>query len=436
MENFNAKEYRDNLAKDLKEIRKTDPEKAQEILEEAQQTEEYQEAKRTHHENRENKEKLGELEYHPIFRGNALYNEMFPDVYPLFQAGEEPNAKVILQEILKHKGEQIVMDGTTESELRNLTAEDIAQIVPDAEIKYYQNGNIDVMSSLKPVFEKDNVVLSGNLDSKISKSQNEQFFSSEDAREIVSLIKNQVPTVNRVIIGLDTIDAHILSGTSDYRLKDLFKDDNELNKKKKEWQEMVSDQKSQNLLKEIDGILEDTERIKYFSSASYKEDVLKSILKKEEISFPSDLIQHRLYQEDEYKMNVDRLNTFISDLPTETQEKITLQLNERVKDGIRREKENALIPALMLSQEIKNNLGINPEFVAQYIDISSIDENTAIIYDRHNALSNKMKLEEKIPQQTILMPLDTGIHHAQKIGALKSVDGDFALSKRRLFEKK
>lgn len=52
MENFNAKEYRDNLAKDLKEIRKTDPEKAQEVLAEAQETEEYQEAKRIHLENK------------------------------------------------------------------------------------------------------------------------------------------------------------------------------------------------------------------------------------------------------------------------------------------------------------------------------------------------------------------------------------------------
>jgi hypothetical protein len=48
MENFNGKEYRDNLAKDLKEIRKTDPEKAQEFLEEIRKTEEYLEAQRQH----------------------------------------------------------------------------------------------------------------------------------------------------------------------------------------------------------------------------------------------------------------------------------------------------------------------------------------------------------------------------------------------------
>jgi hypothetical protein len=47
---------------------------------------------------------------------------------------------------------RIVLFNQKEQEL-----EDIKEILPDAEIKYYQNGNIDVMSSLKPVFEKDNV---------------------------------------------------------------------------------------------------------------------------------------------------------------------------------------------------------------------------------------------------------------------------------------
>lgn len=58
MENFNAKEYRDNLAKDLKDIRKDNPEKAQEILASAKNTEEYQEAKKMHQENRDQEHKL------------------------------------------------------------------------------------------------------------------------------------------------------------------------------------------------------------------------------------------------------------------------------------------------------------------------------------------------------------------------------------------
>ena len=62
MENFNAKEYRDNLAKDLKDIRKTDSEKAQEILSEAQETDEYKEAKKIHQENKLEQKELKEFE--------------------------------------------------------------------------------------------------------------------------------------------------------------------------------------------------------------------------------------------------------------------------------------------------------------------------------------------------------------------------------------
>ncbi len=56
MENFNAKEYRDNLAKDLKEIRKTDPEKAQQVLNEKQQTTLYKKAETIQKEGRKEKE--------------------------------------------------------------------------------------------------------------------------------------------------------------------------------------------------------------------------------------------------------------------------------------------------------------------------------------------------------------------------------------------
>lgn len=72
MENFNAKEYRDNLAKDLKEIRKTDSKKAHVFLDEAQQTQEYREANKIHKEVRE-KESLE--------RFKDLTNEEKSEVY-------------------------------------------------------------------------------------------------------------------------------------------------------------------------------------------------------------------------------------------------------------------------------------------------------------------------------------------------------------------
>lgn len=326
--------------------------------------------------NLEKKEQLGTLAYVPLFRGNALYNAMFPEVTPLFQAGEEPDAKIILQEIFKHKDEKIITDGTVENELYKLTQEDIKEILPDAEIKYYQNGNLDVMSSIKPIFEKENITLSGNLDSKISKSQNEQFFSSEDAKEFISLINNQVPDCNRVIIALESLSSHVLNL---HHLNTRFDSDEKANKEK-EYQTLCLKYPIDTVSVQIDPLLEKTK-------------------------------------------NISKLKELIGKFPD-------------AEVHIEGTKKTTELIVAVLSEQIRNSLRIEPEFIIDNINLATLDDKTVIIYDRHNKLSNEMKLEEKIPQQTILMPLETGIHHAQKIGALKSIDGDYALSKRRLFEKK
>ena len=65
-------------------------------------------------------------------------------------------------------------------------------------------------------------------------------------------------------------------------------------------------------------------------------------------------------------------------------------------------------------------------------EVSQIDEKTAIIFDRHNVLS-KQGIN---PRQTVLLPLSSGIQHAQSLGVLKNSDGDFAMKLRKNFEKK
>lgn len=92
MENFYAKTYRDNLAKELNEIHKTNPEQARDVLEESKKTKEYQEAKKLHQDS--NKEEKRSYisndyanEYHPlgmIFRMsdfNNLKDELKNNVY-------------------------------------------------------------------------------------------------------------------------------------------------------------------------------------------------------------------------------------------------------------------------------------------------------------------------------------------------------------------
>lgn len=92
MEDFYTKTYRDNLAKELNETRKTSPEQARSILEESKKTKEYQEAKRLHQDSnrKETKSYISNdyaNEYHPlgmIFRMsgfNNLKNELKNNVY-------------------------------------------------------------------------------------------------------------------------------------------------------------------------------------------------------------------------------------------------------------------------------------------------------------------------------------------------------------------
>lgn len=429
MENFNAKEYRNNLAKDLKEIRKTNPENAQDILKEAQKTNEYQETKKTHQEEKESKEQLGELAYYPIFRGNTLYNAMFPDVKPLFQAGEEPNAKLILQDIFKHKGERIVMDRTTKDALyKKLAVEDINQIIPNAEIEYARDGSLYIMETLKIAFEKDNIAPIQNLDVMVSSGEDENFFSPEDAKELVSLIKNQIPDANRVILALDRIGAHVLSGSN---LHELPKG-TDYKGKEEEWNDLINSDLAKKTLEKIDNILNKTTRVKNESKFSFKKiNVTKKFFKEKNL-FP--VAGYEGYAADSY-IKGDILEKMISKIPEKERQELDVLLKDAEKSGIRKQKEEALIPAMMIAQEVKNQLGIDLEFIAQDIDLATINEKTAIIYDRHNDLSHAMELEKKIPRQTIIMPITSGLEHAQHIGALKVVDGSFALSKRKLFEK-
>ncbi len=397
MENFNAKEYRDNLAKDLKEIRKTDPEKAQETLEEAQQTEEYQEAKRAHHENRENKEKLGELEYYPIFRGNALYNKMFPDIEPLFQAGEEPNAKVILNEILEHSDSKVTLDNTCYNAVfgyKKLTEDDFPE---NTNFKNSDNGEVDLRGTLNDILKNKGIEIS-QLDSVVANSlqrgnEFKRLFDDVDAGEVVSLIKDQVPEVNRVVLAISNIGDHVGDVTSKYSIEDMYNNipvdqKEEIINKAKNFLE--SDFLKEKMIK-LDALLEKTRNVNYYRSDEFKDN------------------------SKEYAIREGKT------------------IEGYIDDAIKEEKIKLLFPTIILSEKIKSELDIEPEFVADDLnDVSPIDEKTAIIFDRHNKL-DKQGIN---PRQKVLLPLSSGIQHAQSLGVLKNSDGDFAMKLRKNFEKK
>lgn len=359
--------------------------------------------------NKEKKEKLGKLAYYPIFRGNALYNAMFPDVEPLFQAGEEPNGEVVLQEVLKHRDKKIVMDKTTIRALYTLR--------DDTERK---NENVDTPSLISELLKEV-----GDLDNMIKKNNEEKnFFSQEDAAEFVSLIKLQLPNVNRVILALDCINSHLFSGYNDFMLSLLNNKELE-EEKKKEWNALVNSDLAIKTLGKLDEVLNETSQVKnlfYHTFSKRQCYSIKKFFEDNELGkFSSEL--YKAFEKGDF-----------SGIPEKKQSEFFSLLEDTAKQSILEAKKSIVVPIMLLEQEIKNRLEIDLEFVYSTIDITTIDERTAIIFDRHNNLSFNMKLEEKIPKQTIIMPIDSGLEHANRIGVLKTVDSSFALQKRKIFE--
>lgn len=359
-------------------------------------------------ENKEKEKQLGKLAYYPIFRGNALYNAMFPDVEPLFQAGEEPNGEVVLQEVLKHRDKKIVMDKTTIRALYTLR---------DAPKK---NENVDTPSLISELLKEV-----GDLDNMIKENNEEKnFFSQEDAAEFVSLIKLQLPNVNRVILALDCINSHLFSGYDDFMLSLLNNKELE-EEKKKEWNALVNSDLAIKTLDKLDEVLNKTNQVKNLFYHTFSKRQYRSIQKffedNELGEFSGDL--YKAFEKGDF-----------SGMPEKKQPDFFSLLENTAKQSILEEKKSIVVPIMLLEQEIKNKLGIDLEFIYSAIDITTIDERTAIIFDRHNDLSFNMKLEEKIPKQTIIMPIDSGLEHANRIGVLKTVDSSFALQKRKIFE--
>jgi len=322
---------------------------------------------------------------------------MFPEIQPLFQAGEEPDAKIILNEILKHSDSKVTLDNTCHNAVfgyKKLAKEDF----PDnTDFKYSNNGEIDLGGTLNDMFKNKGIEIS-QLDSVVANSlqrgnEFKRLFDDVDAGEVVSLIKDQVPEVNRVVLAISNIGDHIGS-LDDFSIEPQLYMDTPIDQK----EEIITKAKNflesnlfQEKMKKLDTLLEKTRNFSYYRSIEFK---------------------------DENKENATKEGKTIEDY---------------IDDAVKLEKKILLFPAIILSEKIKSELGIEPEFIVNDLnEVSPINEKTAIIFDRHNVLS-KQGIN---PRQTVLLPLSSGIQHAQSLGVLKNSDGDFAMKLRKNFEKK
>lgn len=62
--------------------------------------------------NIEENEGLHELKAVPIFRNNDLYAELFPEIQPAFEKGEDPTLKKVFATIALYRGKNVILDKT------------------------------------------------------------------------------------------------------------------------------------------------------------------------------------------------------------------------------------------------------------------------------------------------------------------------------------
>jgi len=156
----------------------------------------------------------------PIFRANDLYCAMFPEVKPLFNKGEQPDAKKIFEAILQHKGQKVELDYTCMYELSQIKELEVIPIeLSLAEVP--MNGNkLDLKVIERLLSEKYGITFINyqggwcTIDDTIN--QKTGFgFSPEVASVLVEIAKQKNPGAKKIYIIRECLEDHVAGNFSE-----------------------------------------------------------------------------------------------------------------------------------------------------------------------------------------------------------------------------
>jgi len=147
---------------------------------------------------KENKEKLGELEAVPIFRANDLYCDIFPEIKPIFEKGEEPRSgKKIIEAILKNEGKTVILDRTCEAYVTLVKPEDLPKEFGLNEIPEDGLQINDLKKLFKTHFNIE--IKKETIDDKIEK-KTANGFSPEIVKGLFEMAKKKNSNIKQVYI--------------------------------------------------------------------------------------------------------------------------------------------------------------------------------------------------------------------------------------------
>lgn len=169
----------------------------------------------------EEKKEKPKLEAIPIFRNNDLYAEIFPEIKPAFEKGEDPIAKKLFEVLMEYKNKKVILDNTCIETLQNSELGDFPSEFGLKEVPNV-NGWTDmkkISELLKQYYDIDSDLSSGTtIDSKISELLQSNF-SSESVRGLLEIAKGKNNNIKEVYILSNNIADH----TGDFL--DFFKDE-------------------------------------------------------------------------------------------------------------------------------------------------------------------------------------------------------------------
>ena len=167
----------------------------------------------------ENKEKLNELEAIPIFRNNDLYTELFPEIKPTFEKGEEPTLKKIVSEIIKYQNKKIIFDNTSRNIFMygKIKPEDFSENKEWYEIVSGSEGHsISTGTFEELIKEKLGIEISSTF---IESEMNETFkndFSPKLVDELFEIAKGKNSNIKQVYILSEAITDHVYEFRSNF----------------------------------------------------------------------------------------------------------------------------------------------------------------------------------------------------------------------------
>lgn len=325
-----------------------------------------------------------ELAFVPIFRGNDLYQEIFPEIKPLFEKGEEldkrASVKKIMDRIVENKDKAVVLDGTclwalqyakpSLLKLEDFPVELGLKELPIGKMKIPELEEVDgldleaIKNLLKIHF---NIDFSAENKDTIDRRIREQFnvdFSPEEVKNLLEIAEIKNPNIKRVYVLTGAINDHVYC-------KKLLEEPGEYLASAKEIEAGIP------LASEMPGV------------RNWSFERLKEL---ENILGPEELIQCE---------------------------------KKRRKESI---------VSAVFKKVIQEKFGIEP-IMRPTIKAADVAEGDLVIIDRHNSYSSD-EIDKKMPRQVSLLPLESELQKNEEYLGKDFANPNLIKSMRAKFEKK